>query len=270
VNPPHLPRLVLEITPPARPREDVLVRRAGALGPRVDVVNVISRPDRWASLEAAARLRARGFDPVWHLVNRGRTLDAVERDIDGAAAAGVRRVLCLRGEHKTVDTADEPKIREVVARVRGRLPDASIGVTFNHHLSTPRARANLWRKLDAGADFVQTQVTFGLTGLRGLAAAIRDRHPRVGLVPMLLPVCSAEAARRAARRLGIPLDQGLHHALERDGAEAGWAAFAALSASILGDATFAGIALATPIDMAPGYAARLRAVVAAGGGATPA
>lgn len=254
-------RVVLEITPPARPRADVLLRRASALGPAVRVVNVISRPERWSSLEAAVVLREHGFDPVWHLPNRGRRMEDVDRELARAEAADVRRVLCLRGEHKAAESPDEPKIREVVARVRARLPKSAIGVTLNHHLWTARARENLWRKVDAGADFVQTQVTFDLRGLRPIAATLHARHPGVAIVPMLLPVVSPDAALRVARRLGIPLDQTLHHDLERRGAEAGWEAFARRFDEIQADPGFAGVAIMTPIDPAPDYLARLRAIV---------
>jgi 5,10-methylenetetrahydrofolate reductase len=259
---PAVPSLVLEITPPARPRPDVLLRRASALAPAVRVVNVISRPERWSSLEAAGVLRAKGLDPVWHLANRGRRLADIERAIERAAEAGVRRVLCVRGEYKAEESPDEPKIREVVALLRGRLPDASIGVTFNHHLDASRALDNLFRKLDAGADFVQTQVTFDLRGLRPLAARLAERAPGVALLPMVFPVESAESLRRVARRLGIPLDQALFDRLEREGADAGWRAFGDTLDAIAHEPGFAGAALMTPIDLAPAYRATLRTIVA--------
>lgn len=262
---PSLPPVVLEITPPTRPRASVLLRRADGLGPAVRVVNVISRLGRWASVDAAAVLRARDYDPVWHLANRGRGLDEIEREIERAAEAGLQRVLCIRGECGSArgehPSADEPKIREVVACLRARLPAASIGVTVNHHLPGPRVLANLRRKLDAGADFVQTQVSFDLRGLRRLSTAIADRHPRVGVVPMLLPVLSPQAALGAARRLGIPLDQALHHALERRGAEAGWESFAARFREARHSAAFASVALMTAIDPPPAITARLREIV---------
>jgi len=253
--------VVLEITPPARPSEAVLLRRASALAPGVRVVNVISRPDRWASLDAAVVLRRHGFDPVWHLANRGRRLEEIEREIDRAAAAGIRRVLCVRGEYKAPDVPDEPKIREVVACLRARLPDASIGVTLNHHAPSARARENLQRKLDAGADFVQTQVTFSLRGLVRIADRLALRPRPVHLYPMLLPVTSPEAARRAARRLGLPLDQALHEDLERRGAEAGWEAFATAFDGIQRADRLAGAAVMTPMDPDRAFLARLREIV---------
>lgn len=258
---PALPPVVLEITPPAEPRPGVLLRRAGLLGPDQAVVNVISRRDRWSSLDASTVLLGHGYDPVWHLANRGRTRAAIEREISQAARAGVRRVLCIRGEYASAPAVDEPRIHEVVALVRARLPAAAIGVTVNQHGTSAGVLPNLLRKLDAGADFVQTQVGFDLRGLERISRAIATRHAQVDLVPMLLPVLSAQAAARVARRLRIPLDQGLHHALERRGPEAGWEAFAERLALAHVNPAFASVALMTAIDPAPPVAERLRAIV---------
>ena len=259
------PRVVLEITPPSEPRPEILLRRASALLPLVRAVNVIHRNDRWSSLEAAAALRTHGFDPVWHLPNRGRTLEQIETELERAAEAGVRRILCIRGEYKATEASDEPKIREVVRRARQLLPQASIGVTLNHYGPLDRALPNLWRKLEAGADLVQTQVCFDLATLRPIATSAARRFPGVAILPMLLPVLSDASARRASRRLGIPLDQALHHALEREGAAAGWRALTDQLAEVAGSAVYAGVALMTPIDPTPAYAHRLREAVQASG-----
>ena len=257
--------IILEITPPVRPRTDILLRRAGLLGNPHQVVNLIARPDRWASLSAAAALVHHGFEPVWHLTTRGRRHATIEHEIERAAEAGLRRVLCLRGERSGAareGTGADPRIRDVVALLRRRLPGASIGVTLNHHLPQPGVLPNLLGKLDAGADFVQTQLTFTLRGLGSIAQSLHRRFPDVALIPMIGPVLRADAARATARRLRIPLDQALHHALERCGEEAGWRAFAARLDEIRKSPHFATAALMTPMDPTPAYAARLRALVA--------
>jgi len=256
--------IVLEITPPARPRTDILLRRASLLGNPRQVVNVIARPDRWASLSAAAALVAHGFEPVWHLTTRDRRLAEIEHEIEVAGEAGVRRVLCLRGERSgpaPEGAGTDPRIRDVVALLRRRLPGAAIGVTLNHHLPQPGVLPNLVGKLDSGADFVQTQLSFSLRGLGAIAALLHRRFPDVALIPMIAPVLRADAARATARRLRIPLDQALHHALERGGEEAGWRAFAARLDQIRTSHHFATAALMTPMDPTPAYAARLRALV---------
>ena len=56
--------VTLEITPPKKRLDDVLLRRARLLGAHADGVNVIQRPNRLSSLDASLLLRAHGLDPA--------------------------------------------------------------------------------------------------------------------------------------------------------------------------------------------------------------
>jgi 5,10-methylenetetrahydrofolate reductase len=260
------PEIGLEITPPAGRLPAVLLRRAAALDGLSRRIHVIQRPGRWPSLEAAIALRERGYEPVWHLANRGRSIAAIETEIQVAREAGVERVLCIRGEHEAEDGIDTPKIREVV-RLLGRLhPTAHVAVTLDHHVRgrAPRERtlANLRAKLDAGARAVQTQVTFDLDSLRPFAELVWREDPGVALTPMLMPVLTARAAVRLSRRLSIPLPARLVERLEGFGPEAGWDHFRDFASAVFGSPLFAGLAVMTPIDPDPDWCARLRTVLA--------
>jgi 5,10-methylenetetrahydrofolate reductase len=249
--------IALEITPPARVRPEVLRRRARALGGLPRYINVIQRPDRWSSLDASILLRRDGFEPVWHLANRGSSAGQIDAAIRRALGAGLTRVLCIRGEHKAEDGFDTPKIREVVRTLRLRLPAARVGVTLNHHLDARRAMRNLWPKLRAGAHSIQTQVTFDLESLAPLAAQVKAERPRVSIVPMLMPVLSSGAARRVAQRLSVSVPATLLRDLERFGEPAGWDHFAELAAAVRADPLYSGVAVMTPIDVRSDFAARL-------------
>ena len=250
--------LTLEITPPASRRPAVLLRRARALEPLTRRINVIQRPERWPSLEASIALREHGYEPVWHLANRGRSVGHIEAEIGLAREAGIRDVLCIRGEHKAEDGVDTPKIREVV-RLLGRLhPVARVAVTLNHHVRSSRVFENLHAKLEAGARAVQTQVTFDLESLRPFAERIASEHPGVALTPMLMPVLSARAAVRLSRRLAIPLPAGLLHRLEVFGEDAGWDHFREFASAVVRSGLYDGLAVMTPIDPSPAFGERLR------------
>jgi 5,10-methylenetetrahydrofolate reductase len=217
--------VLLEITPPREPRQRVLLRRARLLGDRADAVNVIHRPDRVSSLEASLILASEGIEPVWHLINRGRGRDGLREEISNAARGGLHAVLCIRGDHAASDVSGTPKIREVVPMVLEAIPDALVGVTMNQFAPRDRVLTNLIPKLRAGATFVQSQPVFSIEGYRELAQEVRSRVPRTLLVPMLMPLVSAEAAERVRARLGA---EGLEDLVERlrDGGEAaGWKAF---------------------------------------------
>ncbi|MFI5315786.1 MAG: methylenetetrahydrofolate reductase [Myxococcota bacterium] len=224
--------VALEITPPRGDRIDVLLRRAGLLGARADAVHVIQRPERQRSVDAALALQRRGWDAAWHLVNRGRSVPGLEREIAEAARGGLRAALVVRGEAGPPEPAPPPSLASLVARVRAAIPGARVGVTLNPYGPRERVLANLWPKLEAGAAFVQTQPIFELAALAPFAEAIRARAPLVRLVPMLIPLLDAPAAERLGERLRIPLPDRLLRRLEDGGESAGWGEFAALSGEL--------------------------------------
>lgn len=214
----------LEITPPQRLLRSVLLRRARLLDGCVRTINVIQRPDRLSSLDASLELLRHGFEPVWHLVTRGREAADIEADVARAAEGGVRNVLCLLGDHQAERSPSRPlRIREAVALVRRLMPEASVGVTLNQYATPVDAVIrNLLPKLGAGATFAQTQPVFDLGRLEALVGRVRREAPEVRVVAMAMPLLSEEAARRVASRLGIELGGGV---LERIARGEGWAVF---------------------------------------------
>lgn len=257
----------LEITPPVSPRPAVLLRRARALGSLPRRVNVIHRTNRWSSLDASITLRQAGLEAVWHVANRGRVASELERDIDRAKLAGLRRVLCVRGEYEECDRLETPKIREVVAMIRRGLPDAHIAVTLDHHQPGGRVMQNLLPKLEAGANAVQTQVTFELDTLRPFAEKLKADRPGLVITPMLMPTLSVESTRRLAHRLSISFPSDLLAGLARDGPEAGWDHFARLVTAIDQSPLYDGFTVMTPMDMNEAFSTRLGHAI---GAASPA
>ncbi len=241
--------VALEITPPVRENPTVLQRRARLLGDSVDAIHVIQRSGRQSSLEASIALARAGSRSVWHVTNRGRGEAEIEREIARAAASGLGSALVVRGEGDVADRGDTPTLRALVARIRASIPGARIGVTLNPYRDPERGLANLWPKLEAGADFVQTQPIFGSASLFGVAERIRARAPRVAILPMVIPIASAGAAEKLALRLRIPLPGGLIERLAR-GADAGWDVFAETLADLRASGLADGIALMT-LEMDP-------------------
>ena len=233
--------VALEITPPQKPLPGVLLRRAGLLGDAISTVNVIQRSGRQSSLDASLHLCGGRFEPVWHLVTRGASREAVRAQIERAAAGGIRQLLCIRGDHEGGDTADTPTIREVVAMARDLMPGAAIGATLNQYApDAAAAMGNLLRKLQAGGSYVQTQPAFELEALRPAAEAVKDSAPETAVVAMVMPVLSSAAAEGLETRIGMRLPERLRDRLASGREEDAWAAFdetlATLSASPLVDA----------------------------------
>ena len=230
------PRIVLEITPPRKANPGVLLRRARSLGPRVDAVNVIQRPDRMTSLEASLLLADANIPAVWHLASRGRSAAEIRADLGRAALGALPAVLCMLGDHGAEDLPSGLTIRECVALARAALPEARVGVTLNPYVPGERVWKNLLGKLEAGADFVQTQPIFEPERLAPFAQAIRRSFPEVAVLPMAMPLDDAATARRVAERLGISVPP----------AAVGTTAFTRTLRALARDPLYSGVAIMTP------------------------
>ena len=251
----------LEITPPARANATVLLRRARALDPLVDDVNVIDRDGRLSSLECAGLLADAGIRCTWNLRTRGRSRAEVERDLAHAADQALDRVVCVRGERGARDREDTPRLHEVIERARSLLPGAEIGATLNPYAAGDRVQKNLFAKLAAGATFVQTNLVFGLDDLDAMAEPIRAAFPDVRILVMVRPFADAEEASRVASRVGAQTARDPRGPVMPIGP----AAFRELVDQVARSPLYAGVTLMTPrMDLDPVEADALRAVLARG------
>jgi methylenetetrahydrofolate reductase (NADPH) len=252
----------LEITPPKRDLPQVLLRRASLLRDSVQAVNVIQRPGRQSSLDASIALREAGLNPAWHLVNRGRTRGELKAELARAHEAGIRQVLCIRGDHDAEDQADTPKLWELVGMAHELMPGAAIGATLNQY--APKLDGvfkNLGPKLRAGASYVQTQPVFDVEHLVPAAERLRAEFPGVRLVTMAMPLLSVDEAERIGKRLGFALPDSVVRRIA-SGAESAWEMFeenvSALAESRLVD----GVAIMTfEMDPEPVVAERIIAAL---------
>ncbi len=175
-----------ECGPPKGADPDVVLQKAEKLKGYVDAVNVTDNQTaivRMSSLAACALLKGAGLDPVLQMVVRDRNRIALQSDILGASALGIRNVLCLSGDHQCfgnqpqaagVFDLDSIQLVEVVRKMRDRgvilggetlaaPPDLFIGAAANPFGDPVGFRAiRLGKKVRAGADFIQTQCIYNL------------------------------------------------------------------------------------------------------------
>lgn len=251
--------VALEITPPQKPLNRVLLRRAQLLDDHVQAINVIQRPGRQSSLDASLELLGAGIEPAWHLVTRGRSRAEVAAELARARAGGIRQVLCILGDHPA-DEADDPvTIREVIAMTREALPEALVGATLNQYGKDSSAvLKNLLPKLAAGATYVQTQPAFEAPPVERYAAALRREFPGTRVIAMAMPILSLEAASRIEERLGIHLPAALREVLATGDEDAAWSAFAATLRQLVSSPDIDGVAIMTfEMDAGPEAGARI-------------
>ncbi|WP_109121098.1 methylenetetrahydrofolate reductase C-terminal domain-containing protein [Azospirillum sp. TSO22-1] len=216
-----------EVAPPDSADPAALVERAARFRGLVDALNITDGAGgncHMSSVAAAAVLAAHGFDPVAQIACRDRNRIAVQGDILGAAALGVRNVLCLTGDHgaggdqpeaKPVFDLDAVSLLRVARDMRDRgvfasgraletPPNLFLGATANPFVPPFADRAaNLERKVEAGARFIQTQFCFDLHAFADFLRAVRERelHRRCALIVGVGTLGSAKALRWMAERV---------------------------------------------------------------------
>jgi len=225
---------------------DEVRRSASELRGKVDAANCTDNPaarPHLSSLAAGALVAASGVAPVVQLTCRDRNRLALQADLLGAAALGARDVLLLTGDH--VSAGDHPEAKSLydvdslhllrIARVlrddgtylSGRAlssrPSYFIGAVENPFAPPHDFRpVRLAKKVEAGAEFVQTQLCFNLPRLSEFIARAGDS----GILDRVFVIVSVYVARstRALRYLrdvvpGVDVPDAIMDRLDRATAE---------------------------------------------------
>jgi methylenetetrahydrofolate reductase (NADPH) len=231
-----------EVSPPVSPDPAELVERALALRGLVTAINVTDGAGSRAhmsSLAASHFLVRNGLEPILQITCRDRNRIALQAELLGAAALGIRNILALRGDDpklgdqpdtKPVFDLDTTGLLETAQRMRaeGRLPT---GTEIKGKISFVLGAAELpvdppdgWMpngllsKMSAGAEFIQTQFCMDAGAVRRYAARLLDLGVAQKL-PILIgvaPIPSARSARWMKEKLyGAMIPDQIVERLER-------------------------------------------------------
>lgn len=233
--------VTVELSPPDSADPADLLERAARFRGLVDAINITDGAGgncHMSSVAAAAILSREGYVPVYQTVCRDRNRIAIQGDLLGAAALGIRNVLCLTGDDVT--RGDHPQARPVfdldaitllgVARgmceqgqfASGRklttAPDFFLGATVNPFVPPGGDRlANLEQKIAAGARFIQTQFCFDVPAFARFMAEVRrrDLHQRACILAGAGTLGSARSLRwMAANVPGVQVPEELLRRIE--------------------------------------------------------
>jgi 5,10-methylenetetrahydrofolate reductase len=230
-----------ELNPPKSASGTTVKRRAGILKGTVDAVNVTDSNRSvvaMASIPAALLVREAGVEPIVQITGRDRNRIALQGDLLGAAALGLANFLFMSGDdpkHGNHPDAVHVKDLDGVGLVKmavgmrddhkflsgdeiKQAPEYFIGATASPF--TKPMSADLEKtveKINAGADFLQTQPVFDLATFSQWLAELR----RVGggreasVVAGVLVLRSVEQAERVARVPGVALGQDIVDRLKK-------------------------------------------------------
>lgn len=211
-----------ELGPPQGADPEDVRRKARLLKGVVDAVNLTDNQTaivRMSSIAAGLLALSEGLEPVVQMTCRDRNRLAMQSDLLGAYALGVRNVLCLTGDHqsfgnhptaKNVHDLDSIQLVQMLRKLRdeecfqcgdkvkGVAPRFFIGAAANPFGDPFEFRPyRLAKKVAAGADFIQTQLIYDIPRFREFMKRVVDMglHERVYILAGVGPLKSAAAAR---------------------------------------------------------------------------
>lgn len=179
-----------EIGPPRGPDSTEVRHNARMLKGFVDACNITDNQTavvRMSSIAASKIVLDQGVEPIMQMTARDRNRIAIQSDVLGAAALGIRNCLCIAGDHQSSGASGKLKGHpgcknvydldsvQTVAALRGMRDDAAqeggdsiteplpmfIGAAWTPLAPPEDYRVlRLGQKIAAGADFIQTQAVY--------------------------------------------------------------------------------------------------------------
>ena len=216
-----------ELNPPDSADPEDVYRAALALSQVCDGINAVDASGancHMSSVAICALLTRAGYEPVYQVACRDRNRIAIQGDLLGAAAMGVKNVLCITGDDVT--NGDQPEAKRVfdldsiqLLQTARSMRDQGVFLSGRRLTTSPRlflgAAANpfappydwrperLAKKIAAGADFIQTQYCFDVDRLRAYMQRVRDLglHEKAFILVGVGPLRSDKAAEFMRRKV---------------------------------------------------------------------
>jgi 5,10-methylenetetrahydrofolate reductase len=211
-----------ELGPPQNADGDVIRKKAKLLKGNVDAVNLTDNQTaivRMSSIGAGTIVVQEGLEPIIQMTCRDRNRLAMQSDLLGAYALGMRNLLCLSGDHQTfgnhpsaknVFDMDSIQMVQMVAGMRdakvfqcgeafkGQEPRFFVGAAESPFANPIEFRPlRLAKKIKAGANFIQTQLIYDIEAFKSFMAKVRELglHEKVYLLAGVGPLKSPTMAR---------------------------------------------------------------------------
>ena len=183
-----------EIAPPKAASRELVERAARHLGKAVDAINVTDNQRglaRMSSLGAGVSLEQAGYEAVVQITCQHRNRVALQADVLSMAALGIRNIVAMTGDSPRLgDHVDAKPVLDInsfkLLRTVQTLRDDSAFTSGTPLREAPRlfigavANPNIEqasrteKKVEAGAEFIQTQPIFDLELFRRWMVQVRD------------------------------------------------------------------------------------------------
>ncbi|HKL38332.1 MAG TPA: methylenetetrahydrofolate reductase [Bacteroidales bacterium] len=236
-----------ELGPPKAVEAERVRQKAGYLKGTVDAVNITDNQTaivRMSSFSASMIALSEGVEPVMQITTRDRNRLAIQSDVIGAAALGIKNILCLSGDHhsfgnhpqaKSVYDIDSIQLIHMLKAMRDEgvfasgepirstkksepaPPQIFIGAAANPFAEPVDFRVmRLAKKIKAGADFIQTQVIYDMNRFHHWMQEVCEQglHEKAWIMAGITPLKSARMASYMKEHVsGISIPDEIIHRL---------------------------------------------------------
>jgi methylenetetrahydrofolate reductase (NADPH) len=229
-----------ELGPPKSSDVEVIKTKAHYLKGNVDAVNITDNQTaivRMSSIAAGLLAMQEGLEPIIQITCRDRNRIAIQSDVLGAYALGIKNILCLTGDHqkfgnhptsKNVFDMDSIQLIYMLKQMRDDKvfacgeeirnskkaplvePKIYIGGAANPFGDPFEYRViRLGKKARAGVDFIQTQCVYDMERFEEWMRQVRERglHEKVKIMAGVTPLKSvgmAKYMRDSVAGLSVP------------------------------------------------------------------
>ncbi len=210
-----------ELGPPRGASRESVEEKAKLLKGFADAYNLTDCQTamvRLSSIASGVMLLNMGMEPIIQMTCRDRNRIAMQSDILGAAALGMKNILCLTGDHQCFGDHPEAKgvfdidsvqqlnmFREMRDESKFQsgeemkiAPKLFLGAAENPFADPFNFRApRLAKKIKAGSDFIQTQIIYNIQKFKEWMGQVRDRglHKKVSILAGITPIKSLGMAK---------------------------------------------------------------------------
>lgn len=227
--------ITAELSPPKGVDLEEVLNKADLLKGIVDGVNATDNQVavlHLSSVAFCAILKQKGLEPILQMNCRDRNSLAMQADLLGAYALGIRNVLAISGDYpkkslhhvvKPVFDIDSVQLIKLISGMNNGTdfageklsgaPSFTVGGVVNPGADPIEGQiVKLKKKIDAGASFIQTQIVYDVEGFKKFRDKTKDL--KVKFLLGILPIRSAKMAQNITNIPGVHVPKKILERIE--------------------------------------------------------
>ena len=228
--------ITAELSPPKGVELDEVLKKADLLNGKVDGVNATDNQVavlHLSSVAFCAILKQRGLEPILQMNCRDRNSLAMQADLLGAYALGIRNVLAISGDYpkkslhhvvKPVFDIDSVQLIKLINDMNKGIdfagerligaPSFTVGGVVNPGADPIEGQiVKLRKKIDAGAQFIQTQIVYDVDGFKKFRDKTKDI--KIKFLLGILPIRSPKMAQNILNIPGVHVPKKILERIEK-------------------------------------------------------